>query len=161
VDGDGKLDLLIYTKNSKGEKTREILKFVGENKTTHVSSQDTTKNELYVGYAHSITDLDDDFTPDLVYNAKSPASEKMIFEQWKIDTGSGAKVYKYFAEYDAPENIKFYGQSLFADFDSDGTMEHLLPACKNEDCSESAIYIYKDNKVIIKFNIYDLGFEWF
>ena len=153
MDGDGKLDLLIYFKNTKGEKTREIIKFVDEGKTTHQSTQDS-KNDLYIGYAHSITDLDDDFTPDLVYNAKSPDSDKMIFEEWKIDTATRAKLYKQFGSYDAPENIKFYGQSLFADFDSDGTMEHLLPACKDDKCAESAIYVYKDKNVTFKYNIY-------
>jgi len=84
----------------------------------------------------------------------------MIFEEWKIDTTVGAKAYKHFDSYDAPENIKVYGQSLFADFDSDGTMEHLLPACKNEDCTESAIFIYKDKKVT-KIFLQDIYFQPF
>jgi hypothetical protein len=42
-----------------------------------------------------------------------------------------------------PDASYTYGQSLFGDFDSDGSFEHLVPCCKDKKCKQSAIFVYK------------------
>ena len=83
-----------------------------------------------------------------MYTVEIPVHDKkMIFEEWRM--GPKGK-YLFNNTYNAPDpdDVVFYGQSLFADLDSDGNMEHLLPACKDRDCFISVIFVYKDNKVM-------------
>lgn len=144
VDGDGKLDLLVSVKDNKGAVVRQILKFSELGKISQRTQQDAER-ELYHGYANSLTDLNNDLTPDLLLTAREGESA-MVFEEWMIDTSNSKQVYELHAKYDVPGDMAHYGQSLFADLDSDGTMEHLLPACKDADCQESALFIYKEDK---------------
>lgn len=78
--------------------------------------------------------------------SRPPDSETLVFEEWMLDTVNLKREYEFQGKYNAPPNMKHYGQSLYADFDSDGSMEHLLPVCKDDECRESAIFVYK-NKV--------------
>ena len=50
-------------------------------------------------------------------------------------------------EYDQENGI--FGVSVYVKFDftdSDGEIEHLLPACKDSQCKQSAIFIFKNNQ---------------
>ncbi|MED6277292.1 hypothetical protein CHARACLAT_011861, partial [Characodon lateralis] len=40
-------------------------------------------------------------------------------------------------------DVKNFGQSSFVDFDGDGYQDHLLPACLDNDCQQSTIYLAK------------------
>ncbi|MEQ2303055.1 hypothetical protein AMECASPLE_012845 [Ameca splendens] len=43
----------------------------------------------------------------------------------------------------AKPDVKNFGQSSFVDFDGDGYQDHLLPACLDNDCQQSTIYLAK------------------
>jgi hypothetical protein len=119
-----------------------------------------------------LSDINNDFIPDFTLVVKNSASSHLSFEQWIRDTGSNS--YAVGKNYDAPTGLKIYGQSIFADYgiflefffsnlfskikiktlkDSDGTIEHLLPGCKDTDCKQSVIYIYKQNEVNYLFSV--------
>jgi hypothetical protein len=66
---------------------------------------------LKKGYAHSLSDLDNDFIPDLVYTVNLN-KDKTAYEQWSIRNKAQ---YEFDNSYDAPDAL-VYGQSLFADF---------------------------------------------
>lgn len=158
VDGDGKIDLLVQSKDSKGNNVRKILKF-SEHGSIVLEIIQEAENELYPGYAHSLTDFNNDFTPDMLLVSKPPKSDKLVYEKWMLDTLNLKREYEFQGKYDAPPNMKHYGQSLYADFDSDGSMEHLLPVCKDSDCQESAIMVYKNNVWSeIRLNLGSYGF---
>lgn len=108
-----------------------------------------TQNELYTGYAHSIADINNDFVPDLIITTKSSDdSNKIQFQALIINPFSNQYETNDSYSYSVPDSSYLYGQSLFADFDSDGTFEHLLPACKDSQCTRSVLFIRKDSKVV-------------
>ena len=71
-------------------------------------------NPLFVGFAHSVTDLNGDFTPDLMLVTKSNAKGSILFQNWLMN--SMKKTYELAVSYGAPSDSHLYGQSLFADF---------------------------------------------
>ena len=68
---------------------------------------------IYSGYAHSLTDLNNDFIPDFTLAVKR-LMDKVVFEQWIMDSTSSV-LYTQGATYDAPD-LAVYGQSIFADY---------------------------------------------
>lgn len=144
-------------KDNKGAVVRKILKFSEAGRISQRTDMDAA-NELYHGYANSLTDLNNDLTPDLLLTAKEKGSDNtMVFEEWMIDASNSKQFYEFHASYGVPADLAHYGQSLLADLDSDGTMEHLLPACRDADCQESLLLIYKEakwNEVNIDFGSY-------
>ena len=42
--------------------------------------------------------------------------------------------------------LAHYGQSHFADLDSDGRVEHLLPGCRDPECRQSVLFVHKDGQ---------------
>jgi integrin alpha FG-GAP repeat containing protein 1 len=135
-DGDGKVELLVQTDNKR--------KFIyyKANGTSSTFEQSGYKNKLAVGYAHSVVDMNNDMMPDLMLTADSGGA--LQFELWTKDRFD--LQYSLESVYDSPikDSKVIYGQSLFADFDSDGKLEHLLPACRDSKCEESVIFMYKD-----------------
>ena len=73
-----------------------------------------TVNKLHYGYANSITDVNTDFTLDLVLTAEAPETKAINFEQWLL-TGGNRK-YEFNNSYPTPNPQFIYGQSLFGDF---------------------------------------------
>ena len=70
--------------------------------------------ELFKGYAHSITDLDQDFNKDVVLTTRaSDGDPSMYFEVLQINANTNQ--YEKRMEYAAPV-AAHYGQSVFADF---------------------------------------------
>lgn len=134
----------------------------------------TSSDQIKVGYSHAIADMNNDYIADLIVTVKSP-SEGIKYQVLEIDLVKNQ--YKLLEEYVTPNDSFIYGQSLFADFgqnayfsskffhfglsqfqsvyvfvlcfltDSDGSLEHLLPACKDEKCEKSAIFVRKDKQV--------------
>lgn len=100
--------------------------------------------QLYSGYAHSIADMNNDYKPDLILTTKSSNNE-ILFNI--LANNPDNNQYENISLYTVPNPSYIYGQSLFADFDSDGSFEHLLPACKDEKCTKSVIFIRKNAKV--------------
>lgn len=71
-----------------------------------------TKDQIYVGYSHSIADMNDDFVADLIVTVKK--NNAIRYQLLEVDQSTSQ--YKIFDEYATPNDNFFYGQSLFADF---------------------------------------------
>jgi hypothetical protein len=70
------------------------------------------ESKFNIGYAHSITDINDDFQSDLILTTNE--DNKIVFKVLSLDVFG--KQYALNESYNAPENCAIYGQSLFADF---------------------------------------------
>nr|XP_056718552.1 T-cell immunomodulatory protein [Euleptes europaea] len=89
-------------------------------------------------HSHAFIDLSNDFTADLFLTTET--SDGIQFQTWVNQEGNFSN-----ATYtnQKPTDVKVVGQSVFADFDGDGQTEHLLPACDDEACRKSVIYLSK------------------
>ncbi|XP_077165665.1 T-cell immunomodulatory protein [Paroedura picta] len=94
--------------------------------------------QMYEPHSHAFIDLNNDFTADLFLT--KVASDNIQFETWANQDGNFSNV-TYTNQ--KPAGVKTVGQSVFADFDGDGQTEHLLPACYDEACQRSVIYLSK------------------
>ncbi|KAI1890185.1 hypothetical protein AGOR_G00171080 [Albula goreensis] len=97
--------------------------------------------KLHTPHSNAFIDLNQDFTADLFLTtvpAEGP-SKGPVFETWINKDGNFTKTLPV----NPPENFKVVGQSAFIDFDGDGYQDQLLPACMDETCQKSAIYLYK------------------
>lgn len=103
-----------------------------------------SSDQLKVGYSHAIADMNHDHVSDLIVTAKT-ANGGIKYQILEID--STTNQYNLTQEYSTPNDAYLYGQSLFADFDSDGHIEHLLPGCKDVKCEKSAIFVRKNSQV--------------
>lgn len=139
-DGDGKLDLMVQqTSSSK----IEFYTFGLDGTLIKLPLTYPSSDQLAVGYAHAIADMNHDSAADLIVTVKVSGSA-IKYQVLGIDLEKNQ--YKMLEEYATPSDSYLYGQSLFADFDSDGHIEHLLPACKDLTCDKSAIFVRKDSK---------------
>ncbi len=86
--------------------------YLSENGSIENSKPQEASNKLFIGYANSLTDLDNDFRPDLLLNVQL-ATNKLGYEEWTMNNHSE---YQFSRDYSAPDNVAVYGQSLFADF---------------------------------------------
>uniref|UniRef100_A0A8C8SYB7 Integrin alpha FG-GAP repeat containing 1 n=1 Tax=Pelusios castaneus TaxID=367368 RepID=A0A8C8SYB7_9SAUR len=98
-----------------------------------------TKIKMYIPHSHAFIDLNSDLTADLFLTTLSK-SQNIQFETWVNKDGNFSKETEI---KEKPEDMMIIGQSVFADFDGDGKTEHLLPACADETCQKSAIYLSK------------------
>ncbi|KYO27269.1 T-cell immunomodulatory protein [Alligator mississippiensis] len=110
---------------------------IGRNLSWHTALD--TGNKMYIPHSHAFIDLNSDFTADLFLTTLSD-SNKIQFEMWLNKDGNFSEVTKTKKK---PEDMMIIGQSVFADFDGDGQSELLLPACADETCQKSAIYLSK------------------
>ncbi|KAK8385661.1 hypothetical protein O3P69_016441 [Scylla paramamosain] len=85
---------------------------------------------LRVPSSHAFIDLDDDLAADLWVTATGQ------YEVWM----KSFKGFKLNRTTEPPAPV--VGQTSFADVNLDGEVDALVPACKDESCSQSAIYIY-------------------
>lgn len=92
---------------------------------------------LRIPHSNAFIDLNEDFTADLFLTTKGP-----MFETWISKDGNFTKADVMPSTPPVP-NV---GQSSFVDFDGDGVQDHLLPACLDEACMHSAIYIAKTSE---------------
>ncbi|XP_017281343.1 T-cell immunomodulatory protein [Kryptolebias marmoratus] len=89
--------------------------------------------KMRIPHSNAFIDLNKDFTADLFLT-----TEENKFETWINKDGNFTK-----AEVISAPDVKTVGQSSFVDFDGDGYQDHLLPACLDEACQQSAIYLVK------------------
>ncbi|XP_048372130.1 T-cell immunomodulatory protein [Sphaerodactylus townsendi] len=97
-----------------------------------------TPSKMYEPHSHAFIDLNNDFTADLFLTTES--SGTIQFETWVNQEGNFSRPKK---PNQKPTDVKVVGQSVFSDFDGDGQTEHLLPACDDEACHKSVIYVSK------------------
>lgn len=84
-------------------------------------------------HSNAFIDLNKDFAADLFLT-----TENSKFEIWLNKDGNFTKAGQPIS---APAPT--VGQSSFVDFDGDGHQDHLLPACSDETCQRSFIYLAK------------------
>ncbi|KAM4743598.1 T-cell immunomodulatory protein [Anableps anableps] len=84
-------------------------------------------------HSNAFIDLNKDFAADLFLT-----TEDGNFETWLNKNGAFTK-----GEVVLKPAGKTSGQSSFVDFDGDGYQDHLLPACLDEACQQSIIYLAK------------------
>ncbi|XP_012729459.2 T-cell immunomodulatory protein [Fundulus heteroclitus] len=87
--------------------------------------------KMRIPHSNAFIDLNKDFTADLFLT-----TEDGRFETWLNKDGVFTK------GEDVPKPaVKTIGQSSFVDFDGDGYQDHLLPACLDDGCRQSVIYL--------------------
>lgn len=119
-----------------------------------------SQSERYKPHSHAFIDLNGDFTADLFFTTVNPSSQQIQFEVWLNKDGNFTNT-TYITK--RPDDIKITGQSVFADFDGDGLQEHLLPACEDENCKKSVIYLNKpgsDQWIAVLKDFTNKGTEW-
>ncbi|XP_077982231.1 T-cell immunomodulatory protein-like [Glandiceps talaboti] len=109
----------------------------------------TTPSELTLRRPHShvFVDINGDDGADLLVTSSD--SDQTKFETWLNVDGHLKWDGKYL---NAPsENLAHVGQSVFADIDADGKVDHLLPVCEDAKCATSAIYVkyYQEDEWIL------------
>uniref|UniRef100_A0A6J0TAA7 T-cell immunomodulatory protein n=1 Tax=Pogona vitticeps TaxID=103695 RepID=A0A6J0TAA7_9SAUR len=97
------------------------------------------QNKMYKPHSHAFIDLSNDFTADL-FLTTLVNDNQIQFEVWENQDGNFSKATHV---KEKPKDAVVVGQSVFADFDGDGQTEHLLPACADEACQKSVIYLSK------------------
>ncbi|XP_028258000.1 T-cell immunomodulatory protein [Parambassis ranga] len=89
--------------------------------------------KMHIPHSNAFIDLNKDFTADLFLTTEGPA-----FETWINKGGNFTK-----AEVMVKPQAVAIGQASFADFDGNGYQDVLLPACLDETCHQSVIYLAK------------------
>ncbi|XP_029464334.1 T-cell immunomodulatory protein [Rhinatrema bivittatum] len=98
-----------------------------------------TQNKMLKPHSHAFIDLNRDYRADLFLTTELETKE-IQFEIWENKDGNFTKP-KYINQ--KPDKVVVTGQTVFADFDGDGQQDLLLPACTDEHCQKSAIYLMK------------------
>ncbi|XP_034152316.1 T-cell immunomodulatory protein [Esox lucius] len=93
--------------------------------------------KMRVPHSNAFIDLNRDFTADLFLTTHDGTN--LGFETWINKDGNFTRT----PFRSIPEKFKKVGQSSFVDFDGDGFQDHLLPACLDDSCQRSAIYLAK------------------
>ncbi|KAK3855734.1 hypothetical protein Pcinc_037879 [Petrolisthes cinctipes] len=92
----------------------------------------TTLPNLKFPSSHAFIDLNYDLAADLWISTESG------FEIWRRKRND----YAFHSIVSLPPDAKLIGQTSFADLNGDGTIEAIVPVCKDVKCYNNAIYIY-------------------
>ncbi|XP_061602765.1 T-cell immunomodulatory protein [Cololabis saira] len=112
----------------------EICYLTDRNPTCHTALSSPVN--MRIPHSNAFIDLNKDFTADLFLT-----TEGNMFEKWINKDGNFSK-----ADVVSHPGVKIVGQSSFVDFDGDGNQDHLLPACSDDACQQSTIYLWRDSK---------------
>ncbi|XP_072278564.1 T-cell immunomodulatory protein [Pyxicephalus adspersus] len=104
-----------------------------------MTSNLNTSHPMFVPHSHAFIDLTGDFTADLFLTTIS-SNKDIQFETWENQGGNFSGFTSIVTK---PKDAIVVGQSVFADFDGDGQQDHLLPACEDDKCLKSVIYLMK------------------
>ncbi|KAJ7311828.1 hypothetical protein JRQ81_006139 [Phrynocephalus forsythii] len=167
-DGDSQMDVLLTTRPQKQPNADlTVWIFWGKNQTlavsyaqyNHFSEQcltltvinqfenrgfkpcfgNQTPSVVHVPYKEHFLHLFMIFPADLFLTTVLNDNQ-IQFEVWENQNGNFSKATHIKKK---PKDAVVVGQSVFADFDGDGQTEHLLPACADEACQKSVIYLSK------------------
>ncbi|CAG0905250.1 unnamed protein product, partial [Darwinula stevensoni] len=86
--------------------------------------------------SHAFVDLNADTYPDLFVTSGS--DKEWQFEEYHSVNG----VFEHQTPYEPPSSLVHVGQSAFGDVGRNGTINHLLPACLDEHCRQSTVFLY-------------------
>lgn len=95
---------------------------------------------LRIPHSHAFADLNHDFLADLFLTTVNG------FEIWSLIDGEWTN------RVNVPlpaTDFKHIGQSLLFDIDSDGYIDHMLPMCFDDNCRNSTLYVWRENKWVI------------
>ena len=92
---------------------------------------------LRLPHSHSFLDLDGDWSADLLLTGLNK------FEIWRYSPSSSGGRFEFNTTIDLPGRGGVMGQSVFVDFDFDGSLDHLVPVCSDARCSNSTFYMRK------------------
>ncbi|XP_073461936.1 T-cell immunomodulatory protein isoform X2 [Aquarana catesbeiana] len=104
-----------------------------------VTANLNTTRPMVIPHSHAFIDLTGDFTADLFLTTLVD-NKDVQFETWENQGGNFSGVTSLVTK---PKDVKRVGQSVFADFDGDGQQDQLLPACEDDTCLKSVIYLMK------------------
>ncbi|XP_067014448.1 T-cell immunomodulatory protein isoform X3 [Anabrus simplex] len=107
---------------------------LSEHKSDHVEP-------LRVPHSHAFLDVNGDFAPDLYLSTPKG------YEIWLRDNKFSLKDYSLNRftlnkTLSIPPGASVIGQSLFADLVLEGYLQHLVPVCFDNGCTNSTIYVY-------------------
>nr|CAG4638341.1 EOG090X03KG [Cyclestheria hislopi] len=92
---------------------------------------------LRAPHSHGFLDLDGDMASDLLLTGSK------YFEFWQYNNSG----FQWNKTIELPvKEASIMGQSTFSDFNSDGTMDHLVPVCVDRNCRNSTFYVYTSDK---------------
>uniref|UniRef100_A0A914YZ19 T-cell immunomodulatory protein n=1 Tax=Panagrolaimus superbus TaxID=310955 RepID=A0A914YZ19_9BILA len=160
INGDGIADLVGFLQNRtffclRGDHNMSKMEVscADESFPGHESLQNPFKN-----FPHIFADLNGDLSSEIIFALESPDNAEVPhFEAWKLrDLGKG-----YWERLriipDIPvSGVKFdyFGSGVVADFDADGSIDLLIPVCRNKDCKiVEYILIYSEKKGWVYFQI--------
>jgi integrin alpha FG-GAP repeat containing protein 1 len=113
-------------------------------------------------FPHIFADLNGDLSSEIVFALKSPNATDFdipYFQAWQLsDLAHNRGIWKQFnAIPDIPNNgaaFKFFGSGVVADFDADGSIDILIPVCREDLCKHvEYILIYSAKKGWVYFQI--------
>ncbi|KAL4234417.1 T-cell immunomodulatory protein [Mactra antiquata] len=117
----------------------------------------TSHSALRTPQSSSFIDLNNDLTADLCVVTK--VGDITVLEIWINQEGKLKFTEKINVTYD--KELKVIGQFVFADFDGDLITDIMVPACLDDDCTQSLILVYKNKKWIrIPIGFQQNGLTW-
>lgn len=120
--------------------------------------KETNNSTIRIPHSNAFLDLNEDSSADLYITTDRN------FEIWSGSDTFGFHPFKLNAEIEFPPGVKSssqLGQTVFQDFELEGKIDHLVPVCFNDDCSNSTLYIYSSDKWHnLKVNLHDGSNAW-
>lgn len=155
IDCDQNMIIDLFGVDENEERTIWIF---NNNRTTPTAlrmAKETNNAAIKIPHSNAFLDLDKDSFADLYITTDKN------FEIW---SGTNICFFHPQKEIEFPPGVKSsnqLGQTVFQDFELEGKIDHLVPVCFNEDCSNSTLYIYSSNKWHnLKLNMHDGSNAW-
>uniref|UniRef100_A0AC34GVI4 T-cell immunomodulatory protein n=1 Tax=Panagrolaimus sp. ES5 TaxID=591445 RepID=A0AC34GVI4_9BILA len=160
INGDGIADLVGFLQNRtffcvRGDHniSKMEISCADESFPGHESLQNPFKN-----FPHIFADLNGDLSSEIIFALESPSNPEVPhFEAWKLrDLGKGYWERLLIIPDIPVSGVKFdyFGSGVVADFDADGSIDLLIPVCRNDKCNNvEYILIYSEKKGWVYFQI--------
>lgn len=99
---------------------------------------ETVPAKMTIPHSHSFLDLNDDFYADLFITVENNKAETWLATEEAGRRFQFSEIIPY-----APvgSQNKHYGQSIFLDMELNGSLDHLVPACHDDECLNCTIMI--------------------
>ncbi|CAB0006429.1 unnamed protein product [Nesidiocoris tenuis] len=105
---------------------------------------------LRIPHSHAFLDLSSDYSPDMFVTTEAG------FEIWLKDPRTPEGFVYSDETWKFPEGVKHAGQSIFLDTELKGKLDHIFPACHDDACTNSSLYVRLNNKWLpLKINFHD------
>lgn len=130
----------LFGLNNDSVRTFWVFKNKTNPHTVPMTEENRKFGKLRIPHSHAFLDLNGDSAADLFVTTRHE------FEIWLWNKTE--KQFKYDVQNRVhipnSDNVKHVGQSLFLDIELKGKMDHILPVCFNDNCSNSTIFVYSD-----------------